>query len=113
MKHNSNENLIRLYGLTQDPNTLNYMIVMDYLEKSSLKKDLSNIVKDEWIIKLMKLNSIINGLDIIHQQKLVHCDLHHGNILIPYFNHILSISDLGLCCSLLSMRPHYLYIQLK
>jgi len=70
---------------------------MDYLEKSSFKKDLSNIVKNKWIVKLMKLYSIINGLDAIHEQEIIHCDLHHGNILIPYSNHSLFISDLGLC----------------
>ena len=97
MKHNSDGNLIRLYGFTQDPNTLDYIIVMRYAENGSLWKNIQNIINDKWIVKLMKLNSIINGLVIIHQQKLAHCDLHHGNILIPYFNHILSISDLGLC----------------
>ncbi len=89
------------------------MIVMYHAKYGSLNKNLSNIIKDEWIDKLKKLGSIINGLNIIHQQKMVHCDFHHGNILDINFGYILSISDLGLCCSLLSMRPHYLYIQLK
>ncbi len=74
------KSLIQLYGFTQDPNTLNYMIVMRYAKDGSLKKNLSNIVKDKWIIKLKKLQEIISGLNIIHQQKLVHCDFHHGNI---------------------------------
>lgn len=70
---------------------------MNYAKNGSLKKNLSDIIKDEWIIKLMKLESIINGLDIIHQQKMVHCDFHHGNILNTNSKNILSISDLGLC----------------
>ena len=70
---------------------------MDYAENSSLKKNLQNIVKDKWIIKLKKLYDIIKGLDNIHQQKLVHCDFHHGNILFE--QKILSISDLGLSFS--------------
>ncbi len=84
---------------------------MGYAENGNLRKNLPNIVKDKWVVKLRKLYNIIKGLDHIHQQKLVHCDFHHGNILFE--QGILSISDLGLCCSLLSMRPHYLYIQLK
>ncbi len=91
------ENLIQLYGFTQNPDTLDYMIVMKYSENGSLKKILPNIIKDKWIVKLMRLKSIIGGLNVIHQQKLIHCDLHHGNILNPNSNHILSISDLGLC----------------
>ena len=66
------DDFIQLYGFTQDPNTLNYMIVMNLAGNGSLKKNLSNIVKDEWIVKLIRLNSIICGLDILHQQKMVH-----------------------------------------
>ena len=70
---------------------------MKYSKYGSLRKDLPNVLKSKWIRKLLKLKSIISGLDIIHQQKLIHCDFHHGNILNPYSNSILSISDLGLC----------------
>ena len=70
---------------------------MDYAKNGSLKKNLSDIIKDKWVLKLMKLESIINGLNVIHQQKMVHCDFHHGNILKTNSELILSISDLGLC----------------
>src|SRR6266536_2774189 len=63
--------------------------------KWKFKKNLQNIVKDKWIVKLLKLQEIIIGLEKIHQQKLVHCDFHHGNILNQEKK--LSISDLGLC----------------
>ncbi len=68
---------------------------MKYAEHGSLRKNLQNIVKDKWIVKLIRLYQIISGLDTIHQQKLIHCDFHHGNILSQ--KRILSISDLGLC----------------
>ncbi len=70
---------------------------MHHAKKGSLKKILSDIVKDEWIYKLLKLSSIINGLNIMHQQEMVHCDFHHGNILDTNLYSILFISDLGLC----------------
>src|SRR3989337_338164 len=73
------------------------MIIMNYAKNGSLKKNLSDIIKDKWVLKLMKLGSIINGLNIIHQQKKVHCDFHHGNILNTNYESTLSISDLGLC----------------
>ena len=69
---------------------------MSYAKDGSLKKSLPNIINDKWIIKLLKLHSIIKGLDTIHQQNMIHCDFHHGNILSSYSNSILSISDLGL-----------------
>jgi len=68
---------------------------MNYAENGNLKKNLPNIVKEKWVVKLKKLYNIIKGLNNIHQQKLVHCDFHHGNIL--FGEDILSISDLGLC----------------
>ncbi len=97
MEYFNNEDLIQLYGFTQDPNTLDYIIVMKYAKEGSLRKNLPNIVKDKWIVKLYKLHSIISGLNAIHQQKMIHCDFHHGNILNSDFTYILSISDLGLC----------------
>src|SRR5687767_9812722 len=69
---------------------------MNYAENGSLKKILFKIVNDKWMLKLMRLYSVISGLNIIHQQKMVHCDFHHGNILEIRSNLILSISDLGL-----------------
>ncbi|CAI2172499.1 9570_t:CDS:2 [Funneliformis geosporum] len=69
---------------------------MNYARKGSLKKILPEIIKQKWIIKLLRLLSIINGLNEIHQQHLIHCDFHHGNILNTT-QRILSISDLGLC----------------
>jgi serine/threonine protein kinase len=72
------------------------MVIMKYAKKNNLRKNLSNIVKDKWIIKLLQLNNIISGFEEIHQKNLIHCDFHHGNIL-NIRNKILSISDLGLC----------------
>src|ERR1043166_8416541 len=73
------------------------MIVMKHANYGSLKKNLSDIIKDKWISKLISLYTVINGLNVIHQQKMVHCDFHHGNILETASGFVLSISDLGLC----------------
>ena len=100
-----------MYGFTRNPITLDYMIVMNYAENGNLRKGLQIIIKDKWMVKLKKLYNIIKGLDHIHQQKLVHCDFHHGNILLEQEN--LTISDLGLCFLLLTIRSQKLYIQLN
>src|SRR5437588_633549 len=69
------------------------MIVMDYANDGSLRNSLKNI-SYSWHAILDNLNDIIFGLDAIHESKLVHCDLHDGNILCwGSFNFI---SDLGL-----------------
>src|SRR5438067_304241 len=69
------------------------MIVMHYAEHGSLRNSVKN--NSSWSDKLHTLQQIIIGLDAIHESKLVHCDLHDGNILCEdgYYNYI---SDLGL-----------------
>ncbi|RIA97739.1 kinase-like domain-containing protein [Glomus cerebriforme] len=88
---------IQFFGITQDPINLNYIIVMSYAKKGSLKKCLSDIVNLKWQDKLQLLKSIISGLKIIHESGLVHCDFHDGNILISDNYNESYIIDLGLC----------------
>src|ERR1051325_4569697 len=81
---------IPLYGFTQDPNNLDYMIVMKYANEGSLRDCLKSKY-NSWFNTLTLLNKVVLGLQSIHESNLVHCDLHDGNILEEY------ISDLGLC----------------
>ena len=66
---------------------------MDYAEDGSLRNSLKNNSYG-WYQILDILNDIISGLDTIHESKLVHCDLHDGNILCDGGSNY--ISDLGL-----------------
>ena len=68
---------------------------MDYARDGNLRKYLPKIIKNDWYYKLFKLKTIITGLDGIHQQNLIHCDFHDGNILNKH--DLTYISDLGLC----------------
>ncbi|POG60501.1 kinase-like domain-containing protein [Rhizophagus irregularis DAOM 181602=DAOM 197198] len=88
---------IRLFGITQDPNNLNYIMVMSYAEKGSLRKYLSDIIKFKWQDKLQLLKKIILGLKVIHESNLIHCDFNDTNILISDNYKELFISDFGLC----------------
>jgi serine/threonine protein kinase len=91
------------------------MAVIDYANKGNLRKNLTRVIKYTWKQKLHMLYKIISGLNEIHGQNLIHCDVHDGNIL----NHKdeekeenkeykedkedkVYISDLGLCQSLKS-----------
>src|SRR6266536_3150070 len=72
------------------------MAIIDYANNGNLRGCLTKIVKNNWKQKLYLLYKIISGLNEIHQQNLIHCDFHDGNIL----NHDeddIYISDLGLC----------------
>ncbi|PKC64335.1 kinase-like protein [Rhizophagus irregularis] len=96
--------IIDLYGFTKDPVTSNYMVIIDYANEGSLKKNLTKIINNNWKQKLYMLHEIISGLNEIHKQNLIHCDFHDGNILIHKDKKDeknkadkIYICDLGLC----------------
>ncbi|RGB26475.1 kinase-like domain-containing protein [Rhizophagus diaphanus] len=88
---------IQFFGITQDPNNLNYIIIMSYAKKGSLRKCLSDIIKFKWQDKLQLLKKIILGLKVIHESNLTHGDFHDGNILMSDNYNEIFIIDLGLC----------------
>ena len=93
-------NIARLYGISQDPETKNYMMVLEYADHGSLRNYLDkNYDKLSWNIKFSSLLCIANGLRDIHEKELIHRDLHIGNIL-SFFRSGISytgITDMGLC----------------
>src|SRR6266536_1438437 len=89
--------IVRFYGITQDPETKNYIMVLNYAEHGSLRNNLdTNYGKLSWKNKFDNLWQIAVGLDKIHANKLIHQDLHIGNIL-SFSNTIVRITDMGLC----------------
>ncbi|CAB4438570.1 unnamed protein product [Rhizophagus irregularis] len=100
MLHNKvrkdNNCIIKLYGITQDPETKNYMMVLDYAEDGSLRNYLDKeYSRLNWIKKIDYLRYIIIGLECIHEKELIHRDLHIGNILKLRYKTV--ITDMGLC----------------
>ncbi len=88
------------YGVTQNPDTKDYIIIMKYYKsdlRSYMTKDFYNI---EWNAKLKILKHIAEGLDHIHNQKIIHRDLHSKNILCENEDDVV-ISDLGISKSAL------------
>src|SRR5215213_2421606 len=90
--------VVNIYGISQDPNTKEYVFVMRYAAEGDFKKYLkSNYARQKgWNNKIKKLYNIISGLNTLHQEKLIHSDFHSGNIL--YFEYLSEamITDLGL-----------------
>src|SRR5436189_3544995 len=72
-----------IYGLTQDPETQEYMIVMQYANNGSLLSYLDqNINRLTWMWKFVCLKDIANYLWKIHFMGLVHCNLHGGSVVL-------------------------------
>ncbi|EXX65255.1 Ypk1p [Rhizophagus irregularis DAOM 197198w] len=88
---------IELYGMTQDPKTKNYMMVLDYAENGSLRNYLDKeYSKLNWNKKVVYIYNIISRLKNIHEKGLIHRDLHIGNILKLKYDDT-TITDIGLC----------------
>ena len=82
--------------MTQDPETKNYMMVLDYAEDGSLRNYLDKeYSKLNWNEKIEYMFDIITGLYRIHNKELIHRDLHIGNILKLKYR--IAITDMGLC----------------
>ncbi|GBB88338.1 hypothetical protein RclHR1_01490019 [Rhizophagus clarus] len=102
------QHVIKCHGVTQDPITKDYIIVMNY-GSMSLQNCLNrekykfcnehehdkHALMNVWKKKLEILHGISRGLERIHAKNLVHRDLHIGNI-INFRGHF-CITDLGLC----------------
>ena len=88
------------YGISQDPTTKNYIMVMGRIRDGDMRQYLNNNRSEfEFKKKLFHLYSINRGLDSIHGKGLVHHDFHSGNILTSsnYSPSKFFITDLGLC----------------
>jgi serine/threonine protein kinase len=95
------------------------MAIMDYANKGNLRGNLTRVIKYTWKHKLRMLYKIISGLNEIHEQNLVHCDFHDGNILnnkdVGYEEnredkeYNVYISDLGLCRPIKSLKKGEIY----
>ncbi|EXX53116.1 Cla4p [Rhizophagus irregularis DAOM 197198w] len=86
-------NVIQCYGITQDPNTKDYMMVLEYCEDGNLRNYYLNNESD-YYSKIEELQKIARGLLDIHNAGKVHKDFHSGNILLGRYT---LISDLGMC----------------
>ncbi|EXX57695.1 Cdc15p [Rhizophagus irregularis DAOM 197198w] len=88
--------IVKFYGITQDPKTKDYIMVLDYAEKGNLRNYLStDYNKLDWNAILRILLDVASGLDLIHEKELIHRDLHVGNILMS--SDYAMITDFGLC----------------
>ena len=85
--------------MTQDPETKEYMIVMQYANNGSLLSYLDqNINKLTWKEKLVHLRYIASYLVNIHYEGLVHCDLHGGNIVMVMHDGSFGVDTKPLIC---------------
>ncbi|CAJ0837854.1 7523_t:CDS:2 [Entrophospora sp. SA101] len=82
-ENNSGNYFIRYYGITQDPNTKDYMIVEQFARNGNLQSYIKKNRKTlTWQKRLDILFSVATGINRIHSKKMLHRNIHSGNILI-------------------------------
>src|SRR4051794_7842467 len=89
----NNNFFIQYVGFSQDPETSNYIIVMEFAPLGSLCAYLNNNMT--WKERIVALLDISIGLNNLHNSGLIHKNIHPGNLL---FNNdkVLLIADFGL-----------------
>src|SRR6266496_6659948 len=86
---------LRFYGITKDPETKEFMMILRLVEQGSLRSVLSRNFKNIlWEDKLGYLYFLAFDLKEIHKLGYFHKDFHSGNIL--YGEAYSYISDFGL-----------------
>ncbi|CAB5385286.1 unnamed protein product [Rhizophagus irregularis] len=97
-------NILKIYGMSQDPITKEYIIVLYYAEGGNFNNWISvneNFKCFSWKKKLRTLFDIACGLKDIHEKQMVHHGFHTGNILFSNISmeniNKIFISDMGLC----------------
>ncbi|RHZ74203.1 hypothetical protein Glove_227g125 [Diversispora epigaea] len=93
----SNVTSIQFFGITQDPETHSYMMVLEYANDGNLREYLKiNFNNINWLQKLNNLYYLSSNLMDIHELDIIHQDFHPGNILSYDFKRSINISDFGL-----------------
>ncbi|RHZ89742.1 hypothetical protein Glove_11g68 [Diversispora epigaea] len=87
--------LAKCFGLTKDPITQDYMLVLLYYDNDLRHFLIDNHHSLSWIQKYNIIYDIINILNNFHSKNIVHRDLNSGNILYNAYNFNWKISDLG------------------
>ncbi|GBC07877.1 hypothetical protein RclHR1_07750004 [Rhizophagus clarus] len=113
---NYNSSILKVYGISQDTNTKNYIIVLHYAEGGNFNNWLNmneNFEYFDWENKLLTLYCTANGLKEIHEKHKFHHDFHTGNILFDNIsrenNNKIYISDMGLCGRVDDMKQNNIY----
>ncbi|GES78396.1 kinase-like domain-containing protein [Rhizophagus clarus] len=89
--------VVSCFGFTKNPSDGKYMLVMGHMDINLKDYIQQNHNKLTWKERIQIINDITYILSRIHQENIIHRDLHSGNILYNQFIQKFRISDFGFC----------------
>src|SRR5687767_1999593 len=95
------EYITKCYGISQDPDTKDYLMVIEYFKDGNMKEYFKNHRNELSLTnKLYLLLGILCGLRKIHNKGYTHRNFHSGNILM-FGDQICRITGLRFCKSVI------------
>ncbi|CAG8604435.1 823_t:CDS:2 [Cetraspora pellucida] len=89
--------LVECYGITQEPGTLDYILVLNHLECNLYQFLIEHDYSLTWKQKFDIIGDLAYKLGKLHTADSIHGNLHLGNILLARQIGTFFISDLGFC----------------
>ncbi|CAG8497333.1 1161_t:CDS:2, partial [Diversispora eburnea] len=80
---NCHDNIINFYGVSMDPSTETYHLVLQYAKDGNLRTYLrNNFEAFDWKTKINMAKDLASGLQFIHQANIIHRNLNPNNIFV-------------------------------